>query len=161
MIHDHICMQDEQPSAVNLLHLLHAVLDSHFLTNEDGQHTFSILCCHIRYGVQHLSTGTMCMSHLVVLGSHTAWTLRPIWLSRLRHLFAALQLCTYSFDHICQLSDSQAYLAVPFVEEMRVLTDWTITRTSWFGRRVQSQTNDSQVCLHQKRHTYECTIMVG
>jgi len=36
---------------------------------------------------------------------------------------------THSMDFISNLA-FKAYLAVPFVEEMRVLTDWTITRTS-------------------------------
>ena len=85
------------------------------------------------------SPGMMCTWLLVALQWLTAWISSVISRSRHNHrcwlcpLLAFLQILCSRFV--------KAYLAVPFVEEMRVLTDWTITRSYQLGYFVHGKTS--------------------
>lgn len=134
--------QDGQSSPTDFLPHLHAVFDPDFSSNEAlaiclKRFGKDVPCCHFsidftsqflpevsRYDV-HVTSGGLALTHSMDFISNLAFK------AQASHCWHCVR-CGH-FGQIWCWRFVKAYLAVPFVEEMRVLTDWTITRSYQLG----------------------------
>ena len=101
-------------------------------TSLQMRHRWSARTACAFWGWSRPGRGTMSMWLLAALGSPTAWISSPVLHLRRRSGFSFQAQPAVEpplFLNHQPASGPKVYLAIPFVEEMRVLTDWTITRS--------------------------------
>ena len=154
--------KDGQSSPADFLPHLHAVFDPDFSSNEAlairlNSCRKDVPCCRFqlisplnffpefsRYDV-HVTSGGLALTHSMDFISNLAFK------AQASHCWHCIR-CGH-FGQILCWRFVKACLAVPFVEEMRVLTDWTITRSYQLGffmhieQKTSSINFQTKICL--------------
>ena len=108
-------VKDDQLGAADLLSPLHDLLGIDIASNEASQDMQLLKAVTVkvaRYDV-HVTSGGLGLTHSMQFFPSLAFKAR---------------VSSHVIVPMAKSYMSQGYLAVPFVEEMRVLTDWTVTR---------------------------------